>query len=145
MRLDEGEQTTKTPLQSSSLDRIVATHLEQISHENTNASAHFIFEGHSPSRDDYFAIVARATNDAVRDWNVKSGALSWPQGFESLFGYSVSSQSDISFWQQNVHPADRARVAESIRGSLSGSSEHWSGEYRFRHADGSYINVLERA
>jgi PAS domain S-box-containing protein len=146
MRLDEGEKTTKTPLQSSPLDRIAATHLEQISHENTNASAHFISEDHPPSRDDYFAIVARATNDAVRDWNVKSGALSWPQGFESLFGYSDASvQNDISFWQQNIHPTDRVRVTESIRDSLAGSSDHWTGEYRFRRADGNYINVLERA
>src|ERR1700730_15801083 len=142
MRLDEGEQTTKTPLQSSSLDRIVATHLEQISHEKKNESANFISKDHSPSRDDYFAIVARATNDAVRDWNVKSGALSWPQGFESLFGYNASSQSDIICWQKTIHPVDGAGVTESIRGSLSGSSEHWSGKYRFRHADGSYINVL---
>ena len=144
MRLDEREQTTETPLPSSSLDRFASTHFEQISDENK--SDHTIVESHSQTRDDYFAFIARATNDAVRDWNVKNGAFSWPQGLESLFGYTgPSAQSDIGFWQQNIHPADRARVAESIRDSLAGSSDHWSGEYRFRRADGNYINVLERA
>ena len=143
MRLDEREQTTKTPLPSPSLDRFDSTHFAQVSNENQ--SDHLISESPSPTRDDYFAFVARATNDAVRDWHVKGGALSWPQGLESLFGYDASTQNDVGFWQQNIHPADRARIAESIRDSLAGSSNHWSGEYRFRRADGNYINVLERA
>ena len=144
MGLDEGEQITKTPLQSPSLEAFVATHLEQISHESK--TTHTLPEGHSPPRDDYFAIVARATNDAVRDWDVKNGALCWPQGLDSLLGYDRSStECDIGFWQKNVHPGDRARIAPSIRDALAGSSDHWNGEYRFRRADGTYINVLERA
>ncbi len=127
------------------LDRFVATHLEQISDEGK--TTHTPLPSHSPASDDYFAIVARATNDAVRDWNVKSDRLSWPQGLESLAGYDASSAecNKIGFWQSNLHPGDRARVGLSIRDALAGSSDHWSGEYRFRRADGTYINVLERA
>lgn len=145
MRLDEEKEITKTPLQSPSLDRFVATHLQQISDEGK--TTHTPLPSHSPARDDYFAIVARATNDAVRDWNVKSDRLSWPQGLEPLAGYDASSAEcdEIGFWQSNLHPGDRARVALSIRGALASSSDHWSGEYRFRRADGTYINVLERA
>ncbi|HET9856482.1 MAG TPA: PAS domain-containing protein, partial [Chthoniobacterales bacterium] len=145
MRLDEEKEITKTPLQSPLLDRFVAPHLQQISDEGK--TTHTPLPSHSPARDDYFAIVARATNDAVRDWNVKSDRLSWPQGLESLAGYDASSAEcdEIGFWQSNLHPGDRARVALSIRGALASSSDHWSGEYRFRRADGTYINVLERA
>ena len=145
MRLDKEKQIAKTPLQSPLLDRLVATHLEQISDEGK--TTHTPLPSHSPARDDYFAIVARATNDAVRDWDVKSDRISWPQGLESLAGYDASSGqcNDIGFWQKNLHLGDRARVASSIRDALASSSDHWSGEYRFRHADGTYINVLERA
>src|SRR5947207_14914143 len=143
MRLDEGKQITKTPLQSPVLDRFVATHLDQISDEKSTNS---LSETHSSPRDDYFAIVARATNDAVRDWDVKSGALCWPQGLYSLLGYDKSStECSIAFWQKNIHPGDRARIALSIRDALAGSSDCWGGEYRFRRADATYINVLERA
>src|SRR5438309_1212131 len=137
MRLDEGEQITKTPPRSHSRERFVATHLEQISDESKTALT--LSESHSPSRDDYFAIVARATNDAIRDWDVKSDRLSWPQGLESLAGYDASfgQCNDIGFWQKNLHAADRARVASSIRDALASSSDHWSGEYRFRRADGT--------
>lgn len=94
----------------------------------------------------HFAIVARATNDAVRDWDVKTGALSWPQGLEALLGYgSPAASADIGFWQKQIHPQDRARTAGSIRDALAGSGDHWTGEYRFRHAEGSYLDLLERA
>ena len=144
MRLDEGEQITKTPLQSPSFDRLVATHFEQLSHENK--TAHSLPESDSPPRDNYFAIVARATNDAVRDWDVKSGDLSWPQGLESLLEYDAASvEGHIRFWQKNLHPGDRARIGTSIHKALARSDDHWSGEYRFRRADGADINILERA
>src|SRR5438477_1783414 len=145
MRLDKGEQTTKTPVQSPSLDRLVPTYLESISHDDK--TAYVVSENLSPSRDDYFALVARATSDAVRDWDVKNGTLSWPQGLESLLGYSDSSIecNTIGFWQKNIHPGDRARVGTAIRDALASSSDQWNGEYRIHRTDRTYINILERA
>jgi PAS domain S-box-containing protein len=95
---------------------------------------------------EYFALAARATNDAVRDWHVKTGELSWPQGLETLLGYdSATASGDLGFWQKQIHPQDRARTTGSIRDALATESDHWSGEYRFRHFDGSYLDLLERA
>jgi PAS domain S-box-containing protein len=103
-------------------------------------------ENNSPQSQEHLQIVARATNDAVRDWDVRSGSLFWPQGLESLLGYCQSSASEqIGFWQEQIHPEDRARAAASIADALAGTSEHWSGEYRLRRADGSYLQLLERA
>ena len=103
-------------------------------------------ESHPLESAEHFAIVARATNDAVRDWNVKTGALSWPQGLAALLGYHSSTASeDIGFWQKQIHPQDRARTAGSIRDALAAGGDHWTGEYRFRHFNGSYLDLLERA
>lgn len=117
-----------------------------------NNAAHRSHENSSslPSRPDeiaqHFARAAQATNDAVRVWTVASGALSWPQGLESLLGYSPSpATDDIGFWQKQIHPQDRARAAASIRDALASEDVHWTGEYRFRHSDGSYLDLLERA
>jgi PAS domain S-box-containing protein len=94
---------------------------------------------------EHLALAAQATNDAVRVWTVATGALSWPQGLEALLGYSDSAAAEIAFWQKQIHPQDRARTATSIRDSLAAEGDHWTGEYRFRHADGSYLDLLERA
>src|SRR5229473_3357531 len=103
-------------------------------------------ENNSFQSQDHLQIVARATNDAVRDWDVRTGTLVWPQGLASLLGYCRSSiPTPIGFWQQHIHPEDIARVMASIGAALVGNGEHWSGEYRFRHADGNYLHILERA
>ena len=142
MRLEREDQTANTPIQSSSLDQYVVGQLPDLSDETKTS----VVENHSQLGADYFALVARATNDAVRDWNVKTGALSWPHGWHSLFGYeAASAEGHISCWQKNLHPGDRARIGTSIRNALAGNDDHWIGEYRFRRADGTDLNILERA
>jgi two-component system, cell cycle sensor histidine kinase and response regulator CckA len=95
---------------------------------------------------DHYQLVARATKDAIRDWDLTSSALTWPQGLDSLLGYSESgSGQTIAFWQQQIHRDDRSRIAASIREAIKSKAEHWSGEYRFRHAKGHYLQLLERA
>src|SRR5437868_451185 len=145
MRFEEGEQTTTTPHSSPSLDAFGAPHLPQISDGNENTC--ILTENNPPARDNYLALVTRATNDAVRDWNVKTGALAWPQGLHSLLGYdNAAAECDkISFWVKNLYPGDRSRIAASIHDALNSSADHWSAEYRFRCASGNQINVLERA
>ena len=93
----------------------------------------------------YHQLVARATNDAVRDWDLITDALIWRQGLDTLLGWKPASGNTIVFWQKRIHPDDRARVTASIRDAIKSDTDHWSGEYRFRRADGTYLNVLERA
>ena len=95
---------------------------------------------------EHLALAAQATNDAVRVWTVATGALSWPQGLEALVGFDPSAATnEVGFWQKQIHPQDRARTLASICDALAADGEHWSGEYRFRHLDGSYLHLLERA
>jgi two-component system, cell cycle sensor histidine kinase and response regulator CckA len=95
---------------------------------------------------DHYQLVARATKDAIRDWDLASGALTWPQGLDSLLGYSSrASRQTIAFWQQQIHRDDRSRIAASVREAIKSKAEYWSGEYRFRHAKGHYLQLLERA
>jgi signal transduction histidine kinase/ActR/RegA family two-component response regulator len=95
---------------------------------------------------DYFEVVAQATNDAVRDWDVATGALAWPRGLVTLLGFEPSDDcKEIGFWFRNIHPDDLAPVQSSLREAFSGSAECWSGEYRFRRADGEYLHILDRA
>ena len=119
----------------------------------TNSGQASIHENSQPSTaiaslqgTQHLALAAQATNDAVRGWDVKTGALSWPQGLENLLGYtSANTENRIRFWEEKIHPEDRARTTAGIAEALRVPTEHWSGEYRFRRADGSYTQLLERA
>jgi two-component system, cell cycle sensor histidine kinase and response regulator CckA len=101
----------------------------------------------APAKDaDYHQLVARATNDAVRDWNLATGNLTWPQGLDTLLGYPPGKPDQtIAFWQRQIHGTDRPRIAASLRKAIESKAEYWSGEYRFRHAKGHYLQLLERA
>ena len=141
MRLENQDQTTKTSTSSPSLEQFIVGQF----HARSDQDKETVSQPDSPASSDYSAFVARATNDAIRDWNVKTGELSWPQGLSSLLGYDSVAKRDLGFWQQNVHANDRARIFTSINDALARGDDHWSGEYRFRRADGTDINVLERA
>ncbi|MBA2586353.1 MAG: PAS domain-containing protein [Chthoniobacterales bacterium] len=136
--IHHGEQPTQTVRREKSDGPAT----EKLNHE-IHAE---IAQSCAPSPEEYSTIVARATNDAVRDWNLESGTLTWPQGLERLLGYAPSKATDrLGFWQKHLHPEDRARNAASVRDALASKAETWSGEYRFRRSDHSYVHLLERA
>lgn len=89
-------------------------------------------------------LAAGATNDAIRDWNLVTGELTWPQGLVGLLGYA-EVPSTIGFWQKRLHVSDRSRVAVSLREALESDTTSWTAEYRFQHAEGHYLHLLERA
>ncbi|HEU5070909.1 MAG TPA: PAS domain S-box protein [Verrucomicrobiae bacterium] len=92
-----------------------------------------------------FKNVARATADAVWDWDLKSNALWWNDGITKLFGHAVEElEPDVASWKNRIHPADQERVVQEIHRVIDGQGEYWSDEYRFRRRGGSYAYVLDR-
>jgi PAS domain S-box-containing protein len=94
---------------------------------------------------DRFQFVARATNDAVWDWDLVSDALWWNEGVNTLFGYTPEQVGpDITWWYEMIHPDDRDRVKRDINAAVERGAESWSAEYRYRRADGTYAYVYDR-
>ncbi len=94
---------------------------------------------------DRFRFVARATNDAVWDWDLVSQALWWNEGVSTLFGYTPEQVGpDVAWWYETIHPDDRERVKSDINAAVERGAESWSAEYRYRRADGSYAHVFDR-
>lgn len=95
--------------------------------------------------DERFRLLARATNDALWDWNLVTDELWWSDGFELLFGFRVSQVSPtIESWHQLIHPEDRDRVIQLLQQVIDSNAESWSGEYRFRRKAGDYAFVFDR-
>ncbi len=94
---------------------------------------------------DRFQFVARATNDAVWDWDLVSDAMWWNEGVSILFGYPPKQIGpDITWRYETIHPDDRERVKSDINAAVKRGAESWSAEYRYRRADGSYAHVFDR-
>jgi len=93
-----------------------------------------------------FRLFARATNDAVWDWNVATNQLWWNEGYVTLFGLPAEGM-DPSYeaWVARLHPDDRERVLAVLDQMIDGGGDTFTTEYRFRCANGSYAYVLDRA
>lgn len=90
-------------------------------------------------------LLAKATNDAIYDWDLSTDALWWNEGYELLFGYRREEiPPTIASWTAPLHPDDAEAVERSLREALAGSGDHWTSEYRYRRSDGSYAFVLDR-
>ena len=90
-------------------------------------------------------LAGRATNDAIWDWDVVANQVTWNAAIESAYGHPLGKVEPTgNWWLDHIHPEDRARVDVSIHSVIDGDGTDWNAEYRFRRADGSYAEVLDR-
>ncbi|RYG18167.1 PAS domain S-box protein, partial [bacterium] len=90
-----------------------------------------------------FRIVARATRDAVWDWNLRDDSVWWNEGISDMLGYPDLEPAP-GWWIERVHPEDRERVAGTIRSAIAEGKDRWSDEYRFLKSDETPIIVEDR-
>ncbi|MFC4726634.1 EAL domain-containing protein [Coralloluteibacterium thermophilus] len=91
-----------------------------------------------------FRLVARATSDAIWDWNLLDDTVWWSDEFFALFGrVPGADDSTVADWQRRVHPHDLADVMGEFGPALRGEREGWHVTYRFRRGDGSWARVEE--
>ena len=92
-----------------------------------------------------FQLLTRATTDIVYDWDMVTNAIWWNENLRLLFGYQGPPETlDIDFWTSVIHPNDTARIRASLFGAITEGKQFWADEYRFKRADGSYANILDR-
>ena len=96
-------------------------------------------------KNERFELVSRATNDWIWDWDVVINKVWWNDSLE-VFGYqSRDIKPTFEFWYERVHPDERERFVAIQFATLEAGRRFWSGEYRFRRADGTYAEVIDRA
>lgn len=92
-----------------------------------------------------FRLAAKATRDAIWDWDLRKGEVWRSEGFQTLFGYrSEEIGYDFDWWLERIHEDDRQRVLSQIPAPGAADSQQCAFEYRFRRADGSYADVFDR-
>ncbi len=89
----------------------------------------------------------KATNDVVWDWDIVQDTQQWNEAGATVFGWTdiVATPQTASWWVSRVHPDDRQRVEQGFFAVVDDPAKtSWHDEYRFRKADGSYAQVLDR-
>jgi PAS domain S-box-containing protein len=92
-----------------------------------------------------YRMVARATTDAIWDWDLRQNDVTWNEALQTTYGHSPGPlECGGEWWLAQIHPDDRAAVNRSIHAVIDGGGTNWTHEYRFRRADGSHATVLDR-
>ncbi len=92
-----------------------------------------------------YRLAAKATNDAIWDWDLITNEVQWNEGVQILFGYTAEEIGpDATWWSERVHEQDRERVLTGIHLAIDRGAKAWIDEYRFARRDGSYALVIDR-
>jgi PAS domain S-box-containing protein len=133
-------RSPKTPgdMESELLDR--AAGLIRVIMENYHAE-----EAIKISRDRYM-LAARATNDAIWDWDLHTGGYFWGEEFYQQFGYKPGSKVKTrKFWEDHLHPDDRGRIIKEMERFVQLKDKGlWLEEYRFKRSDGKWALISDR-
>jgi PAS domain S-box-containing protein/putative nucleotidyltransferase with HDIG domain len=92
-----------------------------------------------------FKMASWATKDVIWERNFPANTISWNESVQKLFHYTAEEiEPTVDWWQDHIHPAERAKVLASIQAAIVQEEKFWSREYRFRLPDGSYADVFDR-
>lgn len=92
-----------------------------------------------------FRLVAKATNDALWDWDLVKDTVWWGDTFYKLFSYENTGPTNRNYWISKIHPDDSQETVKSIYDAINNGNAQWSKEYRFIKADGAYAYILDRS
>ena len=94
-----------------------------------------------------------ATDRAPSATPFQKQIVTWKGPIQALFGYSFNDVQDTEdWWLDRIHPEDRDSVLASLTRHLIAAPERpfaadsriWGPDYRFKHADGTYILISDR-
>ncbi len=94
-----------------------------------------------------YRLANKATNDVIWDWDVIQDTQRWNEAGTAVFGWTEIVQGPVNahWWVERVHPDDAERVHESFFHVVNNPElDVWQDEYRFRKADGTYAEVMDR-
>ncbi|MFZ4057438.1 MAG: PAS domain-containing sensor histidine kinase [Ferruginibacter sp.] len=93
-----------------------------------------------------YTYALNASSDAIWDYDFSTNTIYRNDAFFSLTGYKKDEVAlNLEWLFEHIHPHDQRRIKVSLDSSIKQGLVHWENEYRFRKADNTYINILDKA
>ena len=90
-------------------------------------------------------LAARATNDVIWDWDIRTSHVDWNEGASDAFGIRPSELGrSVEWWSSRIHAEDRDATLASLTDAIDSQAQLWTAEYRFLCGDGRYAEILDR-
>ncbi|MEO6733848.1 MAG: PAS domain S-box protein [Ferruginibacter sp.] len=93
-----------------------------------------------------FELIARATNDAIWDYDFVKNETVGNQNLYNLFGViQRNDKIDLDLFASRIHEEDRKRVTEIMSTGINRKSISTNAEFRFKMPDETYRHFHDRA
>ena len=90
-------------------------------------------------------LAREGANLGIWDWDIANNTLTWTEHQWRLHGLEPRPDNpDVTFWQNAVHPADRARLQRELSATLKSPDLLYLTEYSVSMPDGSIRRLLAR-
>ena len=93
-----------------------------------------------------FFYAAKASSQALWEWDAGSGEAFVSPIFTELFGWKADADRRFEQWHEYIHPDDRSETVSGYYQTLEDLEKNtWSAEYRFLKSDDTYASVSDKA
>lgn len=92
-----------------------------------------------------FQLAMQGANEGLWDWNVKLDEVYFAPRWKTMLGYADEElENHFDTWQRLVHPDDMEPALAKVRDFLEGRTARYENEFRMRHKEGHFVNILAR-
>ena len=92
-----------------------------------------------------FELAMQSTKDGLWDWNLLSNEIYLSPNWKSMLGYKDEElENSFEVWQKLVHPMDKEETNKTLREHLEGKKDRFDIEFRMKHKNGNWIDILSR-
>ncbi len=92
-----------------------------------------------------YKMVTKATNDAIYDWDLRTGNVYWSDNLYNIFGFTPQeAHQSKNWWINHVHRGDRAETIRLLKNCLRKKESGWTAEYRLKCKESGFKYVYNR-
>ncbi|MDD5646906.1 MAG: PAS domain S-box protein, partial [Candidatus Bipolaricaulis sp.] len=103
-------------------------------------------EGALRTSEERFELAMRGASDGVWDWDIQADKAYYSPRWAGMLGYTREEmEREVGEFRSLIHPEDRDRVQKLEGDYLAGRTDRYETEFRMRHRDGHYVDILSRA
>lgn len=93
-----------------------------------------------------FELAMRASNDGLYDWNLITNEIYYSPRWKSILGYRDDELiNSIETWKELTEPESGSKSLEKLSVAIANKIDHYDVEFKMRHKDGHWVDILSRA
>jgi len=93
-----------------------------------------------------FNLAMQAAKDGIWDWNLMTNEVYFSPGWKTMLGYTNDEiKNELSEWERLTDSEDLKKTWNVIKECTTGKRDRFLIEFKMKHKDGHWIDVLSRA